>query len=93
MKGGTYSYQSVVDQDAFDAALAGGWFASMVDLDKPVETKAEEKQKVKIDVVADENAPPTREELIAKCKELGIEFHHKAGDAKLSALIEAKLAK
>jgi hypothetical protein len=92
MKGGTYSYLSVEDQCGYDAALSDGWAGSMVDLDKPVETKAEAKQEVKIEVVEDENAPPTRDELAAKCKELGIEFHHKAGDAKLAALIADKLA-
>ena len=40
---------------------------------------------------ADKTAPPTREELEAKAKELGVKFDGRTGDAKLSALIEEKL--
>lgn len=39
----------------------------------------------------DMNAPPTREELEAKARELGISFHHKTGDKKLSEMIEKAL--
>jgi len=39
----------------------------------------------------DDNAPPTRAELVQKAKELGLEFHHKTGDAKLAAMIAEAL--
>lgn len=39
----------------------------------------------------DDTKPPTREELLAKAKELGIEHHPRLGDEKLAALIAEKL--
>lgn len=42
--------------------------------------------------VPDDNAAPTREELEAKAKELGIKFDGRTRDKKLGQLIEAKLA-
>jgi len=41
--------------------------------------------------VADD-APPTREELVAKAEELGIEFRKNISETKLLSLIEAELA-
>jgi hypothetical protein len=38
-----------------------------------------------------DDAPPTRAELVQKAKELGLEFHHKTGDAKLAAMIAEAL--
>lgn len=81
MKGGTFSYRGVNDAAEFEAAVSAGWVSTMAELDKPVLTAEEVKE-------VDENAPPTREELIAKCNELGIKFHHKAGDKKLAELID-----
>lgn len=84
-KGGTFSYLGINDAEALELALSAGWFKTMAELDKPVLTAEEVKE-------VDENAPPTREELIAKCNELGIKFHHKAGNDKLAELISEKLA-
>lgn len=42
--------------------------------------------------VPDDNAAPTRSELEAKAKQLGIKFDGRTGDKKLGQLIEAKLA-
>lgn len=41
--------------------------------------------------IDDENAPPTREELEEKAKELGIKFDGRTSNAKLAANIEAAL--
>ena len=78
-KGGTFSYLGINDAEALEAALSAGWFKTIEELDAPVVVKV------------DEDSPPTREELIAKCNELGIKFHHKAGNDKLAALIEEAL--
>jgi hypothetical protein len=77
-KGGTFSYLGINDAEALEVALAAGWLKTIEELDAPV-------------VKVDEETPPTREELIAKCNELGIKFHHKAGNDKLAALIEEAL--
>ena len=42
--------------------------------------------------VPDDNAAPTREELEAKAKELGIRFDGRTGDKKLGQLIQDKLS-
>jgi uncharacterized protein (DUF1697 family) len=39
-----------------------------------------------------DDAPPTREELVAKAEELGIEFRKNISETKLLSLIEAELA-
>ena len=79
-KGGTFSYLGINDAEALEVALAAGWFKTIEELDAPVMVAK-----------VDENSPPTREELIAICNELGIKFHHKAGNDKLAALIEEAL--
>ena len=43
-------------------------------------------------VDADDDSAPTREELVAKAEELGIEFRKNISYAKLLGLIEAELA-
>lgn len=40
----------------------------------------------------EDNAPPTREELEAKAKELGIRFDGRTGDKKLGQLIQDRLS-
>lgn len=44
------------------------------------------------ETVPDDNAAPTRSELEAKAKQLGIKFDGRTSDKKLGQLIEAKLA-
>ena len=77
--GGTFSQALVENQEEMDAALKAGWFAT---LPEAIEgAKAE----------ADANADPTREELEAKAKELGIEFSPRIGDVKLAERIQSAL--
>jgi len=82
--GGTYDYVAANDQEELDAKLADGWFTTL-----PEAIDAHDKPVVK----SDDNAPPTRKELEAKAKELGIKFTNKTTDAELSAAITAALAK
>ncbi len=82
--GGTYDYTAANDQTDLDGKLADGWFATL-----PEAIDAHDKPAAK----SDDNAPPTRKELEAKAKELGIKFANKTTDAELSASITAALAK
>lgn len=45
-----------------------------------------------VDTSLEDNAPPTREELEAKAKELGIRFDGRTGDKKLGQLIQDRLS-
>lgn len=45
-----------------------------------------------VEAVPEDDAPPTRAELEAKAKELGIKFDGRTGDKKLGQLIQDKLS-
>lgn len=45
-----------------------------------------------VDTVPEDDAPPIREELEAKAKELGIRFDGRTGDKKLGQLIQDRLS-
>lgn len=85
-KGGTYDYRPVHNESEFDAALSQGWHESVTDAlaPKPAEP-------IKPPPVSDDTRPPTREELMQKATELGIQFDGRTGDKKLAALIAEKL--
>ena len=82
--GGTYDFTAANDQEDLDAKLGNGWFTTLPEAidanDKPA-------------VVKSDDAPPTRAELEAKAKELGIQFGKKTTDVELSASITKALAK
>lgn len=80
--GGTYDHKAVEDDDEHKSALADGWFAT---LPEAIEGKSVETIKV------EDNAPPTRAELEAKAKELGLKFDGRTNDAKLGKLIDEAL--
>jgi hypothetical protein len=83
--GGTYDYTGADNEADLEAKLADGWFATLPEAidahDNPVVVKS------------DDTAPPTRKELEAKAKELGIKFDKKTTDAELGAAIAAALVK
>lgn len=82
--GGTYSHELVHDEDEYFAALGAGWYGNLQDaIDAP--NRAKEDNEYETD------APPTREEMESKAKELGIKFDGRIGDKKLLALIEKAL--
>ena len=74
--GGSYDHAPVESQEEFDAALKAGWFATLPEAINPPPA---------------DDAPPTRAELEAKAKELGIEFSPNIGDKKLAERIQAAL--
>lgn len=84
--GGHFDY-TIVDADeegAIEAAKADGWFET-TDEAKAAADEAKAKREAEL------NAPPTREELKAKAKELGIQFGKKVTDEELGKLIQTKL--
>lgn len=82
--GGRFASRIVNDQAEQDDAIEQGWHlttdeakgASSKNADGGTGTGSD-------DSGSDDNAPPTREELEAKAKELGIQFAPNIGDAKL----------
>ncbi len=79
---GKYSYIQVCSDEELTLALQDGW------------SKTLESAFILDGELVEESTdlPPTREELIQKAKELGIQFHHKLGDEKILKLINDKLA-
>lgn len=71
----------VIDADEVDGALADGWFLTAV----------EAGESVKVEPVVDATTPPTRAELEAKAKDLGIKFDGRTTDKKLGEQIAEKL--
>ena len=69
------------DQDQYDGLIKDGWFGSV--------PEAKDKKHAAKPVV---EAPPTRAELEAKAKELGIGFNKNTDDADLLKRITDKLA-
>lgn len=99
LQDGVYDVSTVRNAEE-EAALGEGWAvgtaaaraladAREAALKAAQEAEAEAARKAQEE--ADKTAPPTREELEAKAKELGVKFDGRTGDAKLSALIEEKL--
>ena len=81
--GRPYAFKQVWNDFDREALLGAGWFATMKEA---LSGKREQVQKEtpKVDTpVPDDNAAPTRAELEAKAKELGIGFDGRTSDAKL----------
>ena len=86
-RGGTYGYRGADDQEAFDALLAKGWFPSY---EEAAAGKIIEAAEAFEDAV-DEVSAPTRDELEAKAKELGVSFNARTSDKKLAERIAEAL--
>lgn len=78
--GGTYGYLGVVDDQGLKQAIESGWFRSLPEAIKGEHEKTED------------NSPPTREEMEAKAKELGIQFDGRTTDKSLAEKIEHVLS-
>ena len=90
-RGGTYKTTGAADKAEFDELLKKGWFPSY-------EEAAAGKAAGKIIEAAeafedavDEVSAPTREELEAKAKELGVSFNARTSDKKLAERIAEAL--
>ena len=87
--GGSYGYRSVEDEESHAKAIAEGWFGTL-----PEAIEAHDNPKKPEPVAAQEpapDAPPTRQELEQKAKELGLKFDGRTTDKKLAALIAAEV--
>jgi len=78
--GGTYDTKGVQSEDEHKAALVNGWFKTMPEA---IEGRSA--------VVEAADAPPTRDELEQKAKELGVKFDKKTTDEALSKKISEAL--
>jgi hypothetical protein len=104
--GGFYAENIVENQAEMDAMLSDGWFSNLSDAINPPEVVAFEmvdpvqsglipsnpvQSDEPIPEPIEDNAPPTREELEIKARELGIKFDGRIGDRNLTRLIERAL--
>lgn len=90
-RGHSYAYRAANDEAQFDALIAKGWFASYEDA-----VAAKHASKViaaadAFDDAIDEVSAPTRDELEAKAKELGVSFNARTSDKKLAERIAEAL--
>ena len=69
--GGTFDWMPVKDSAEFDAAIGDGWHKTLYEAMNPL---AEEK------IIPADDAPPTREEMEEKARELNIPFNKRTSD-------------
>jgi hypothetical protein len=99
--GGAFDYVVVPDEEV-PSKLAEGWFLTTTEAAADGEQRRQEAEydakraadaqalaaaRALIAAHEGEDAPPTREELQQRLKQLGIPFHHKAGAVALAALL------
>lgn len=86
--GTTYSSLMAIDQPALDRALADGWFATLPEaVDawlNPAPAPTRILAAVDEDQTYDDEAPPTREEMLAKASELGMAVDKRWSDRTLA---------
>lgn len=84
-RGGTYAYRGAADQEEFDALISKGWFPSYE------EAAAGKTARKVVEEPIDDVSAPTRDELEAKAKELGVSFNTRTSDKKLAERIAEAL--
>lgn len=97
--GGTYSHKLVNDQEEMDAALAEEWSATLpeaIEGRQPIPEAhpvvlVHTEEIAPLETIPEDDAPPTRAELEAKCTELGLKFDRRMSDKTLSKLIDKAL--
>lgn len=102
-KGGGFSTLGVHSEEDLAAALAAGWYRTLPEAIEAHDlVEAMKAASAKLDaapvptanrmaIPIEDDAPPTRAEIEAKCKGLGIKVHHRSSDKTLLALIDAAL--
>jgi hypothetical protein len=86
-RGGTYAYKGAADQAEFDVLIAKGWFPSYEEAVAGKIVAAAEA----LDDALDVASPPTRDELEAKAKELGVSFNARTSDKTIAERIASAL--
>ena len=90
-RGGTYKTTGAADKAEFDELLKKGWFPSYEEAAAgKIAGKIIEAAEAFEDAV-DEVSAPTRDELEAKAKELGVSFNARTSDKKLAERIAETL--
>jgi hypothetical protein len=85
----TFNSIGVTNQEAFDKALADGWFATLPEAVEVFLNPAPARVAVVSEPVED-NAPPTRDEMLAKAAEIGLTVDRRWSDKTLAnKIIEA----
>lgn len=87
-QGGSFDFMSVNDEEEHEIAIIDGWHDSIPDA---LERKKSAPVAKTAHVVEDDNAPPTRNEMIAKAKELGIKIDGRWSDERLMQEIDSKM--
>lgn len=94
--GTTYQSIGVADQSAFDKALADGWFATLPGAVEAFLSPASARVAVVSEpvvaepVAVEDNAPPTRDEMLTKAAEIGLTVDKRWSDKTLAnKIIEA----
>lgn len=87
--GKTYDTLCVADTAEFDAALAAGWLPSLQDA---AETAAGLRAApVEAEAPVDDNAPPTRDEMLEQAKKIGLKVDRRWSDETLLDNIVARM--
>lgn len=93
----TYESIGVADQDAFDKALSKGYFATLPEAVEAYLKPAPAPEPVRVvaavpvDEEFPDEAPPTRDEMLAKAAEIGLTVDRRWNDKTLAAKIIEKL--
>lgn len=86
----TFKSIGVSDQQAFDKALADGWFATLPEAAEAFLRPVPDRVAVVVEPEPADNAPPTRDEMLAKAAEIGLKVDQRWSDKTLAnKIIEA----
>lgn len=88
-KGDTFDYYPVADNEQLKAAIENGWYPTLEQAMVGGDVDFEVAEVV--EPTPEDDAPPTREELEFKAKELGIRFSKSTKDNVLAEKISAAL--
>lgn len=86
----TFKSIGVPDEKAFDEALADGWFATLPEAAEAYLKPAPDRVAIVVEPEPADNAPPTRDEMLAKAAEIGLTVDKRWSDKTLAnKIIEA----
>lgn len=86
----TFKSIGIADKKAFDKALAEGWFATLPEAAEAYLNPAPDRVAVVVEPEPIDNAPPTRDEMLAKAAEIGLAVDKRWSDKTLAnKIIEA----